>query len=123
MLYYDTFAKAQRLKDESGKTSIEFVESFITNISLASGIADCITSNFVINFVPQNEKQQVFNEILRLLKPGRRLALSDILVRKPLLEAIRQSISPYVGCIAGASQVSEYEGFLMNAGITGESFP
>lgn len=116
-------AKAQRLKDESGKTNIEFVQSFITKISLASGIADCITSNCVINLVPQDEKQQVFNEIFRLLKLGGRVALSDMLVRKPLSEAIRQSSSLYVGCIAGASQVSEYEGFLRNAGFTGESFP
>jgi ubiquinone/menaquinone biosynthesis C-methylase UbiE len=116
-------AKAQRLKDESGKTNIEFVESFITKISLASGIADCITSNCVVNLVPQDEKQLVFNEIFRLLKPGGRVAISDILARKQLSEEIRQSISLYVGCIAGASQVSEYEDFLRNAGFTGEKLP
>ncbi|KAL7794326.1 S-adenosyl-L-methionine-dependent methyltransferase [Trichoderma ceciliae] len=114
----DMLAKAQRLKNESKKTNVEFIESFITNIPLASGIADCITSNCVINLVPQNEKQLVFKEIFRLLKPGGRVAISDILARRPLSEEIRRSISLYVGCIAGAGQLSEYEGFLRNAGFT-----
>lgn len=116
-------ARAQQLKDDSSKMNVEFVESFITKIPLASGIADCIISNCVINLVPQDEKQLVFDEIFRLLKPGGRVAISDILAKRPLPEKIRQSISLYVGCIAGASQLSEYEVFLRNAGFTGESSP
>lgn len=119
----DMLARAQQLKDDSGKMNVEFVESFITKIPLASGIADCIISNCVINLVPQDEKQLVFDEIFRLLKPGGRVAISDILAKRPLPEKIRQSISLYVGCIAGASQLSEYEVFLRNAGFTGESSP
>ncbi|KAM0443737.1 hypothetical protein ACHAO4_010456 [Trichoderma viride] len=114
----DMLARAQQLKDDSGKMNVEFVESFITKIPLASGIADCIISNCVINLVPQDEKQLVFDEIFRLLKPGGRVAISDILAKRPLPEKIRQSISLYVGCIAGASQLSEYEVFLRNAGFT-----
>lgn len=113
-------ARARQLQADSDKTNVEFVESYITDISLASGIADCIISNCVINLVPQDEKQRVFDEIFRLLKPGGRVAISDILAKRPLPEEIRQSISLYVGCIAGASQVSEYEGFLKIAGFSGE---
>lgn len=104
----------------SGKTNTEFIESQITKISLESGIADCIISNCVINLVPQDEKQLVFNEMFRLLKRGGRVAISDILARKPLHETMRKNIALYVGCIAGASQVAEYENYLREAGFEGE---
>ncbi|QKD55334.2 S-adenosyl-L-methionine-dependent methyltransferase [Fusarium oxysporum Fo47] len=81
------------------------------------GIADCIISNCVVNLVPHNEKQQAFNEMFRLLKPGGRVAISDILAKKPLPEKIRNSMAFYVGCVAGASQVVEYEQYLGNAGF------
>ncbi|KPM34830.1 hypothetical protein AK830_g11747 [Neonectria ditissima] len=113
----DMLAKAQRLKADSGKANVQFVESRITKIALASGIADCIISNCVINLVPPEEKQQVFAEMFRLLKPGGRVAVSDILAKKPLPADIRRSIDLYVGCVAGASQVAEYERYLENAGF------
>ncbi|KAH7201180.1 hypothetical protein DER44DRAFT_669227, partial [Fusarium oxysporum] len=81
------------------------------------GIADCIISNCVVNLVPHNEKQQAFDEMFRLLKPGGRVAISDILAKKPLPEKIRNSMAFYVGCVAGASQVVEYEEYLGNAGF------
>ncbi|EWZ29273.1 hypothetical protein FOZG_17139 [Fusarium oxysporum Fo47] len=84
---------------------------------LEDGIADCIISNCVVNLVPHNEKQQAFNEMFRLLKPGGRVAISDILAKKPLPEKIRNSMAFYVGCVAGASQVVEYEQYLGNAGF------
>lgn len=115
-------AKARKNLEASKKTNVEFVEAKITQIPLESGSVDCIISNCVVNLVPEDEKQQVFNEMSRLLKPGGRIALSDILARKPLSESIRRDMGLYVGCIAGASQISEYQKYLGNAGFTGMFF-
>ncbi|KAH9439233.1 hypothetical protein MCOR02_002800 [Pyricularia oryzae] len=114
----DMLARASEIKAKLDKTNVEFVKSSITDISiLESGIADCIISNCVINLVPAAEKHLVFKEIFRLLKPGGRLAVSDILAKKPMPEKIRSDIALYVGCISGASTVSEYEEFLKDAGF------
>ncbi|KAG4279684.1 methyltransferase [Fusarium proliferatum] len=113
----DMLAKALALKADRAINNVEFIESRITNIVLEDGIADCIISNCVVNLVPHNEKQQAFNEMFRLLKPGGRVAISDILAKKPLPEKIRNSMAFYVGCVAGASQVVEYEQYLGNAGF------
>lgn len=87
---------------------------------LESGIADWVISNCVINLVPATEKHMVFKEIFRLLKPGGRLAISDILAKKPMPDKIRSDMAMYVGCISGASTVSGYEGFLRDAGFGGQ---
>lgn len=113
--------KARDLAAKSGKSNVEFVQTQITNIALDSGIADCIISNCVINLVPEEEKQLVFNEMFRLLKPGGRVAISDILAKKPLPARIRSNIALYVGCVAGASQVAEYERYLSAAGFKGKN--
>lgn len=112
--------RANANKASIDASNVQFVESDITSIPLPSDAADCIISNCVINLVPLSEKQLAFNEMFRLLKPGGRLAISDILARKELTEDIKNSIALYVGCIAGASQVSEYDDFLRNAGFNGE---
>ncbi|KAJ4317807.1 hypothetical protein N0V84_007169 [Fusarium piperis] len=97
--------------------NVEFIESPITSITLPGDTADCIISNCVINLVPVEDKQLAFNEIFRLLKPGGRVAVSDILARKELTDEMKKDMALYVGCIAGASQVSEYDEFLKNAGF------
>jgi hypothetical protein len=71
----------------------------------------------VINLVPEQEKQLVFNETFRLLKPGGRLAISDILTKKILPEEILKSMALYVGCISGASSVECYGKYLQQAGF------
>jgi arsenite methyltransferase len=80
-------------------------------------VADVITSNCVLNLLPQAQKPQVFFEIHRLLKPGGRLAISDILAHQALPEGIRNDAVLYVGCVSGASLVGEYEGWLKDAGF------
>lgn len=110
-------ARANKNKENSNAKNVEFVESQITKIALDSGIADCIISNCVVNLVPEDEKPLVFSEIFRLLKPGGRLAISDILAKKPLPDKIRNDMSLYVGCVAGASQVSGYEKYMREAGF------
>ncbi|RDL40079.1 Arsenite methyltransferase methyltransferase [Venustampulla echinocandica] len=113
----EMLARAEKNKQNSGADNVKFVESQITKINLESGIADCIISNCVVNLVPEAEKPLVFKEIFRLLKSGGRLAISDILAKKPLPDKIVQDMSLYVGCVAGASQVSGYEKYLREAGF------
>ncbi|KAI7969362.1 hypothetical protein EIK77_000915 [Talaromyces pinophilus] len=96
-----------------------FIEASITSIPLPDSSVDCIISNCVINLVPRNDKPSVFKEIARLLKPGGRLAISDILARKALPQRVANNLALYVGCIAGASQVAEYEEYLTCAGFKG----
>jgi Methylase involved in ubiquinone/menaquinone biosynthesis len=73
----------------------------------------------VVNLVPEIEKPLVFQEMFRLLKPGGRVAISDILAKRELPTEIKKDLSLYVGCIAGASQVADYEKYLKDAGFQG----
>ncbi|ODH45150.1 hypothetical protein ACO22_00354 [Paracoccidioides brasiliensis] len=114
----DMLARANLNKERTGATNVTFVESQITAIALPHGIADCIISNCVVNLVPEPDKQLVFNEMARLLKSGGRVAISDILARKELTPELKQSIALYVGCIAGASKVGDYEKYLKEAGFS-----
>jgi arsenite methyltransferase len=75
----------------------------------------CVISNCVINLVP--DKDRVFREIMRVLKPGGRVAISDIALKQPLPEEVRSSIEAYVGCIAGAILVDDYQQRLQEAGF------
>jgi arsenite methyltransferase len=104
---------------EAGVHNASFIQASITSIPLPNSSVDCIISNCVINLVPAKDKPLVFQEIARLLKPGGRLAISDILARKKLPENIVNDMSLYVGCIAGASRVAEYEDYLKSAGFQG----
>ncbi|KAK9371752.1 S-adenosyl-L-methionine-dependent methyltransferase [Lipomyces chichibuensis] len=108
---------ARRNAEKAGVSNASFIEASITSIPLDSSIADCIISNCVINLVPKVDKPLVFAEIFRLLKPGGRVAISDILAKKEFPREVREDLSLYVGCIAGASQVHDYEQFLKDAGF------
>ncbi|PNP78233.1 hypothetical protein FNYG_08425 [Fusarium nygamai] len=109
--------KANANKAYINASNVQFIESAITSIPLPDNTADCVISNCVISLVPAAEKQLAFNEMFRLLNPGGRIAISDILARKDFTEEMKKSIILYTGCIAGASQVSDYEAFLKNAGF------
>ena len=76
---------------------------------------DCILSNCVINLAP--DKPEVFREMLRVMKPGGRVSISDIALRQPLPAGIASSLQAYVGCIAGAMLISEYKRRLQEAGF------
>ena len=86
---------------------------------LPDDTANVIVSNCVINLVPADEKHMVFKEMFRLLKPGGRVAASDILMRRPLPESLRKSVAAYCGCISGASLVEDYHTHLRHAGFEG----
>jgi arsenite methyltransferase len=115
-------ARANEIKSRHNKTNVEFVESQITDISaIPSGTADCIISNCVINLVPEQDKPLVFREMHRLLKVGGRVAISDILAKKPLPPKLRANVALYVGCVSGASLVGQYERYLAEAGFEARS--
>lgn len=98
-----------------GYTNVEFHLATIDRLPLADASADCVISNCVLNLAP--DKPAVFREIFRVLKPGGRLAVSDIALKGELPEAVAKSLAAYVGCIAGAIHVEEYRSGLLEAGF------
>jgi arsenite methyltransferase len=98
-----------------GYTNVEFYLSTIDKIPLPDASVDCVISNCVLNLAP--DKPAVFREIARVLKPGGRLAVSDIALKHELPEAIAKSVAAYVGCIAGAIRIDDYRNDLLAAGF------
>src|SRR5262249_46028239 len=110
-------ARRNAAKANNGRrlATVEFHQPFIDRLPLAAAAVDCVISNCVINLAP--DKPAVFREIARVLKPGGRLAVSDIALKKPLPAEIRQDVMAYVGCIAGAVLMAEYRRQLTEAGF------
>src|SRR5437762_4635326 len=95
--------------------NVEFHLAIIDHLPLPEASADCVISNCVINLAP--DKGAVFREMFRILKPGGRVAVSDIALKKPLPEQLARSVAAYVGCIAGAISFADYERGLRDAGF------
>ncbi len=106
-------ARANALND--GYENVEFRLGEIENIPAADSSVDIVISNCVINLSPN--KQRVFKEALRVLKPGGRLMVSDIVLLKELPDAIKQSVAAYVGCVAGALMKDDYLKTIREAGF------
>jgi arsenite methyltransferase len=102
--------------DHSGLDNVEFRLGEIEHLPVADGTVDVVISNCVINLSP--DKPQVWREIARALKPGGRVAVSDLALLRPLPTAIQEMVRAWVGCIAGASLVSEIEAQARAAGLT-----
>jgi SAM-dependent methyltransferase len=98
-----------------GPANVEFHLATIDNMPLPSASVDCIISNCVINLAP--DKGAVFREMHRVLKPGGRVAVSDIALKQPLPEEIAKDVMAYVGCIAGAVLIAAYQRALQAAGF------
>jgi SAM-dependent methyltransferase len=96
--------------------NVEFHLAAIDRLPLADASADCVISNCVINLAP--DKPAVFREIARVLKPGGRLAVSDIALKRPLPAEIADDVMAYVGCIAGAISLGAYRAGLKDAGFS-----
>lgn len=111
----DMIDRAKAGATVTGATNVEFHLAQIDRLPLADNSVDCIISNCVINLVP--DKSQAFREILRVLKPGGRIVISDIALKRRLPDSVRHDVQAYVGCIAGAIQISEYERLLREAGF------
>lgn len=111
----EMLALAEENKRKSGITNVEFLRGEIEHIPLPDNSVDVIISNCVINL--SADKDAVLREAFRVLKPGGRFAVSDILTRGEVLPEIRQSIMLWVGCVAGALDENEYLRKLAAAGF------
>jgi SAM-dependent methyltransferase len=113
----EMLALARENQQKAGVDNVEFLKGEIETIPLPDGAVDVIISNCVINL--STDKDRVLAEAFRVLRPGGRLAISDIVVRGEVPEAIRRSVELWIGCVAGALTESEYREKLARAGFEG----
>ena len=107
--------RARANAEKGNYNNVEFYLAEIDRLPLSDASVDCVISNCVINLAP--DKPAVFREIVRVLKPGGRLAVSDIALKAELPEAVASSLAAYVGCIAGALPIATYRQALLEAGF------
>jgi arsenite methyltransferase len=111
----EMLALARRNQEQAGVANVEFLKGDIEDIPLPDASVDVIISNCVINLA--SDKTQVIRESFRVLRPGGRFAVSDVVVRGSLPEAVRRNVELYVGCIAGALEENDYRTRLTAAGF------
>jgi ubiquinone/menaquinone biosynthesis C-methylase UbiE len=111
----EMLALARRNQATAGVTNVEFLKGDIEHIPLPDASVDVIISNCVINLAA--DKRKVFAEAFRVLKPGGRFAVSDVVVRGEVPEAVRRSMELWVGCVAGALEEKQFEAWLREAGF------
>jgi len=107
--------RARRNAAAGGLPNVEFHLAAIDKLPLADASVDCVISNCVINLAP--DKGAVFREVFRVLKPGGRLAVSDIALKRPLPDDLARHVMAYIGCVAGAVLIADYERDLRQAGF------
>jgi len=107
--------RARANAKKQGLSNVEFHLSTIDKLPLPDASVDCVISNCVINLAP--DKAAVFKEIFRVLKPGGRVAVSDLALKKELPREIAQDLMAFVGCIAGAIPIADYMEGLKAAGF------
>ena len=107
--------KAERLRDHAGFSNVAYLKGYIEKVPLPDGTADAIISNGVINLA--TDKARVFTEVARLLKPGGRLVISDIVTEVQLPENIVCNSTLWAACIGGAAQQDNYHGQIEAAGL------
>jgi SAM-dependent methyltransferase len=113
----EMLALARENQQNAGATNVEFLKGTIENIPLPANSVDVIISNCVINL--SSDKDAVLREAFRVLKPGGRFAVSDVVVRGEVPADVRRNVELWVGCIAGALQEEDYKAKLGAAGFTG----
>jgi arsenite methyltransferase len=107
--------RARATAAKAGATNVEFREGRLERLPIDSASVDAVTSNCVINLVP--DKAAVFGEIARVLKPGGRVAVSDIVLERALPEAVARDVFAWCGCVAGASDRRDYLAMIEAAGL------
>lgn len=108
-------AKARKNAEKLDFNNVEFRYGDIEDMPVSDDVADVIVSNCVLNLVP--DKQKVFSEMFRVLKPGGHFSISDIVLVGDLPEALREDAEMYAGCVAGAIQKEEYLGYIEDLGF------
>ena len=111
----EMLALARENQRNAGVTNVEFLRGEIEHIPLPDNSVDVIISNCVINL--SADKRQTLAEAFRVLKPGGRFAVSDVVIRGDVPPAVRKNMELWVGCVAGALEEKEYEGLLKAAGF------
>ena len=111
----EMLARAEAGRSQLGLENVELHQASIDHLPITDGTVDCVVSNCVINLAPN--KLAVFHEIRRVLKPGGRVAISDIALKQELPTEVKSSIDAYVGCISGALLFSEYRELMEQAGF------
>jgi len=112
----EMLARARSSAERMGVENVEFRHGFLESLPVDDNTVDVTISNCVINLSP--DKSKVFNEVLRVLKPGGKLAVSDIVTDGSLPDAIKQSLSMWAGCVAGAVDAKDYISMMESAGFT-----
>jgi len=111
----EMLALARQNQDKAGATNVEFLKGDLENIPLPQACVDVIISNCVINL--SGDKDRVLAEAFRVLRPGGRFAVSDVVVRGEVPADIRRSVELWIGCVAGALEESQYRTKLEKAGF------
>lgn len=111
----EMITKSRRNAEEAGFGNVDFRLGEMEHLPVADGIVDVIISNCVINLSP--EKEKVFSEAFRVLKPGGRLAISDVIATAELPDNLKNDMAFHTGCIAGVSAIEEIEAMLHGAGF------
>ena len=115
----EMLAKARRnaetFRERTGLANVEFLEGQIEDLPLPDASVDVVLSNCVLNLSP--DQARVWQEIARVLRPGGRVSISDMVLRQPLPDAVRLDVEALVGCIAGAALQSDLERMILAAGL------
>ena len=111
----EMLALAEENREKAGASNVTFLKGEIENIPLPDASVDVIISNCVINL--SGDKRQVLREAFRVLKPGGRFAVSDVVVRGEAPDAVRRNVELWIGCVAGALEEQEYRALLADAGF------
>lgn len=107
--------RARSIAARNGFENVEFRLGEIENLPVADNSVDVVISNCVINL--SADKERVFRQIYRVLKPGGRVAIADVALLKELPQQVRESVEAYVGCVAGALRVDAYRAIVERAGL------